>query len=309
VSSETPRELYKIKTIAAMTGFNPTLLRAWERRYELLVPTRTVTGHRLYTQDDLRVLRRVRSLLDQGRSIGEVVAQGRERLLHGTSAAAGHGDATAVFPELQRLHDTLIQGALELDDRAVNDALDEAFGRVSVVQALEQVVVPAAHEIGRLWAQQLATVASEHLLTAALERRLHRLVEMQNRLSPATRAICCTFPDEYHELGALIVSYYVMQFGVGVLYLGAALPFDDLARTLQRRRPDYVLLSVTRAALLEVHKPALLQMLMTQKDGPRFLVGGSGLVKVDPDLSAAGVLQWPASKPLGELSQVVQPRA
>lgn len=302
-----PKELYKIKTIAAMTGFNPTLLRAWERRYELLVPTRTVTGHRLYTQDDLRVLRRVRSLLDQGRSIGEVVAQGRERLLHGTASGGAAEGATTIFPELQRLHDAVIQGALELDDAAVNDALDEAFGRVSVVQALEQVVVPAAHEIGRLWAQQLASVASEHLLTAALERRLHRLVEMQNRNAPATQALCCTFPDEFHVLGSLVVSYYVLQYGVGVLYLGAALPFDDLARTLQRRRPDFVMLSVTRAALLEVHKPALIQLLMTQKQAPRFIVGGSGLVKVDPELSAVGVLQWPASRPLRDLSQVVQP--
>lgn len=306
MTASNPKDLYKIKTIAAMTGFNPTLLRAWERRYELLVPTRTLTGHRLYTQEDLRVLRRVRSLLDQGRSIGEIVAQGRDRLLHGSASVAGDGVPPS-FPELQRLHDALIQAALELDDRAVNDTLDEVFGKVSVAQAIEQVVVPAAHEMGRLWAQQLASVAAEHLLTAALERRLHRLVEMQSRGNVRLQAICCTFPDEFHLLGSLVVCYYLLQLGVSVMYLGAALPFDDLARTLQRRKPDFIMLSVTRAALLEVHKPGLLQMLHAHKGDTRFVLGGAGVVKLDADLSAAGVIQWPVARPLAELAAIMQP--
>ena len=68
-------------TLARMTGLPPVLLRAWERRYGLLAPERTDGGHRMYTEDDVRVLRRVRELLDQDRSIGEVAALGRRALL------------------------------------------------------------------------------------------------------------------------------------------------------------------------------------------------------------------------------------
>lgn len=57
---------YKIKTIADLAGFSPTLLRAWERRYDILEPERTETGHRLYTEDDLRVLREIKRRLDAG---------------------------------------------------------------------------------------------------------------------------------------------------------------------------------------------------------------------------------------------------
>lgn len=77
-----PRTIrYKMKTIAELTGFSPTLLRAWERRYTFLDPDRLEKGHRLYTESDLQVLEVVKSMLDQGYSVGEVAAIGRESLL------------------------------------------------------------------------------------------------------------------------------------------------------------------------------------------------------------------------------------
>ena len=84
--------MYKMGTIAELSGFSPELLRAWERRHALLEPERTEGGHRLYTDDDLRVLRRVKSLLDQGRSIGEVAQRGRAALLAESPLASAMPD-------------------------------------------------------------------------------------------------------------------------------------------------------------------------------------------------------------------------
>lgn len=72
---------YKIKTVSELTGFSATLLRAWERRYDFLSPSRVVGKHRLYTEGDLKVLYKVRELLASGRSIGEVAVLGRSALL------------------------------------------------------------------------------------------------------------------------------------------------------------------------------------------------------------------------------------
>lgn len=77
----TQLELFKISTVSDLTGFSPTVLRAWERRYDFLEPERMPGGHRMYTRDDLRVLQRVRELLDQGHSVGELANQGRRWLL------------------------------------------------------------------------------------------------------------------------------------------------------------------------------------------------------------------------------------
>ncbi|MBF4212988.1 MerR family DNA-binding transcriptional regulator, partial [Pseudomonas donghuensis] len=39
-------ELFPIREVARLTGVNPVTLRAWERRYGLIQPTRTESGHR-----------------------------------------------------------------------------------------------------------------------------------------------------------------------------------------------------------------------------------------------------------------------
>ena len=63
-----PRGLYRIQTIARLTGFSPAVLRVWETRHHLLCPQRSPGGQRLYTDDDLQLLRRVKGLIDQARA-------------------------------------------------------------------------------------------------------------------------------------------------------------------------------------------------------------------------------------------------
>jgi hypothetical protein len=75
------RGRYKIATVSRLTGFSPVLLRAWESRHHLLAPSRGPGGQRLYSDDDVAVLRRVRALLEGGSSIGEIAAGGRRALI------------------------------------------------------------------------------------------------------------------------------------------------------------------------------------------------------------------------------------
>ncbi|MBX3166402.1 MAG: MerR family transcriptional regulator [Candidatus Eremiobacteraeota bacterium] len=301
-----PRDLYKIKTIASLTGFNPTLLRAWERRYGLLVPTRTDTGHRLYTADDLRVLRRVRNLLDQGRSIGEIVAQGRSRLLSRDAhpMPGPSQQASTAFPLLESLREEILQAALSLDDQGIQRGLDLAFGSISAAQVLEHLVVPLAQEIGQLWARQLASVAAEHLLTQCLIRRLQRMNDLENRSGQRPLALCAGFPDEYHDLGLHLATYHLLHMGMQVLYLGPALPFEALATAVQVRRPQLVMLSVTRAALLEVHKPGLIQFAQTLSAETRLIVGGRAVKREEEsELKGYGMILWPGEVSLFHLQE------
>jgi DNA-binding transcriptional MerR regulator len=85
------RGYHKIATVSRLSGFSPELLRAWEQRHKLLAPARGPGGQRLYSDEDLRVLRGVRALLDQGFAIGEIAAGGRRHLLD----AARQRDAAA----------------------------------------------------------------------------------------------------------------------------------------------------------------------------------------------------------------------
>lgn len=59
-------ELFPIREVSRLTGVNPVTLRAWERRYGLIEPVRTESGHRLYSMTDIERVRSVVEWIDRG---------------------------------------------------------------------------------------------------------------------------------------------------------------------------------------------------------------------------------------------------
>ena len=287
-----------MRTISERTGLSPSLLRAWERRHGLLKPERTEGGHRLYTESDLRVLERVRGLLDSGRSIGELASLGRQAILESTPARGHPAAAPPRTPDpnvgrtLEQHRAAIVQAAVELDEQALQRALDSSFAAVTPSVALRTVVFPALHEVGELWAKGACSVAGEHLVSAKVVGRLIKLVEVANpEPTPATpRAICACLPDEQHVIGALVTAYQTARHGYHVHYLGACMPLQDLERSCQILEPRIVALSVVRSALLETHKPELIAFAKrVQRTEAHVLLGGTGVRGPDAELEAAGI--------------------
>ena len=65
-------ELVPIREISRVTGINTVTLRAWERRYGLLVPQRTSKGHRLYSYADIDRVKEIQVWLSRGLAISKV---------------------------------------------------------------------------------------------------------------------------------------------------------------------------------------------------------------------------------------------
>ncbi|MEC6830669.1 MerR family transcriptional regulator [Photobacterium toruni] len=68
----TDTKLFAISEVSEITGVNAVTLRAWQRRYGLLVPQRTPKGHRLYTEADIAKIHLILDWLAKGVSIGKV---------------------------------------------------------------------------------------------------------------------------------------------------------------------------------------------------------------------------------------------
>lgn len=63
---------YKIGAVSKITGIGTETLRAWERRYQAIVPARSESGDRIYSGDDLAKLFLLKNLSDAGNSIGTI---------------------------------------------------------------------------------------------------------------------------------------------------------------------------------------------------------------------------------------------
>lgn len=69
---EEQQSYYKIGAVSRITGIGSETLRAWERRYKAVIPSRTDSGDRNYSRDDVAKLLLLKSLVDSGISIGTV---------------------------------------------------------------------------------------------------------------------------------------------------------------------------------------------------------------------------------------------
>ncbi len=63
--------MYNIKQASIQSGVSVPLIRAWERRYGVVSPKRTAAGYRLYDEEAIATLSRVRELTAQGWSASE----------------------------------------------------------------------------------------------------------------------------------------------------------------------------------------------------------------------------------------------
>lgn len=63
---------YKIGAVSKITGIGTETLRAWERRYQAVVPGRSESGDRVYSSEDLTKLFLLKNLSDAGNSIGTI---------------------------------------------------------------------------------------------------------------------------------------------------------------------------------------------------------------------------------------------
>src|ERR1700761_3909745 len=90
----------KIGDVARRVGVSPSLIRSWES-LGLTRPTRTESKYRLYTADDVKLLKRARFLRKvRGLNAAAIVELLRRE---GRARPAADGKAVAVGPHLRRL--------------------------------------------------------------------------------------------------------------------------------------------------------------------------------------------------------------
>lgn len=77
---EEQQSYYKIGAVSRITGIGSETLRAWERRYEAVIPSRTESGDRNYSREDVAKLLLLKSLVDSGISIGTIAGLSAEQL-------------------------------------------------------------------------------------------------------------------------------------------------------------------------------------------------------------------------------------
>ena len=235
---------YPIRAVAKLTGISIDALRAWERRYQAVVPHRTKRG-RLYDAAQLRRLMLLRDATKAGHSIGEVTKLDDaqiEALLAAPAVApldAG-SDVTILKPALLAIENYDYTGA--------NSELGILASLLPVPELVHKVVQPLMELVGRRWYNGTLTVAQEHMVSALLRNLLGGLVRLYHPREPRVRLVFATPASELHEFGILCGAMLAVSAGIEAIYLGPNLPTPEIVSITNRLKPRALVLGVVAPA-------------------------------------------------------------
>src|SRR5665647_717879 len=151
------------------TGLPVATLRAWERRYGVVAPERTVGGYRLYDEPTLARIRAMRDLVATGwspRQAADEVSRADD------DAPARDLPAGGEWADGDRADSELVDAARDLDTARLAAILDDRFSRGSFESVVDEWLMPALRGVGDAWAAGDLSTAAEHLAAHAVLRRL-----------------------------------------------------------------------------------------------------------------------------------------
>jgi DNA-binding transcriptional MerR regulator len=255
--------LFRIGELSRRSGVSPELLRAWERRYDLLRPTRSSGGLRLYSATDLERVQAMQRHLARGLAAAEA------------AALAVQPDAGAVgAPHPSDAREELAAALAGFDEAAAHAVVDSLIARASLDAVLRDVVVPYLHDLGERWESGEVSVAQEHFASSVLRGRLLGLARGWGRGFGPLAVLACV-PGERHDLGLLAFGLVLRGRGWRIAYLGADTPLTSLDAATRELDPDLVVLVAVLPDSLEPHLAQIRKIAKRHQ----LALGGAGLTE------------------------------
>lgn len=251
---------HPIKVVEKRTGLTAHTIRVWEKRYKAVVPDRTPTNRRVYSDEDVERLQLLRKATLTGRSIGQVADLPTDELRdlihededaevgsfpapsgHSTSGHSNGRDATNFLEDA-------LTAVGELDAPGLQCTLAHASLALSKPALMEELIVPLMYRIGDMWREGSVRVAHEHLASVVVRNFLGSLEPPVEVSASAPVIVVATPAGQMHELGALIVAATAASEGWRVVHLGPNLPYDEIASAVHQAKARVVALSIVYPA-------------------------------------------------------------
>ncbi|WP_248484382.1 MerR family transcriptional regulator [Pseudomonas sp. CYM-20-01] len=227
-------KLFPIREVSRMTGVNPVTLRAWERRYGLIQPVRTESGHRLYSKADITTVNRILDWIERGVAVSKV----------GKILARDDQQALAVRAEQDSLEGgdwaqwqaQMMQAVSAFDDRRLEHQYASVLATYPLSVAFEDILMPLWHELlrhqGRFGQASEWLFFDNFLRVRALQRLQLACAE------PLSRVLLAAIPGECRKLELLVAALLMSRENLAVKVLAVGQPLDELTLICEKTHPQ-----------------------------------------------------------------------
>jgi len=237
-----------VKVAAKMAGITAHTVRGWERRYGAVSPSRTPTGRRTYTSEDIQRLRLLGQLVKRGHQISFIATLPNadlEKLWRQEDESAFQ--PTHKKKELSSEVDTMITEMMVALSRFDLDRLSDLILRTRVTIPTRTMVLEVfgsmMAQVGRRVMAEEMTVAQEHAFSAIVRDHLGQVLQsLKSKSKEGKCLLFATTEGDLHEFGILLSAILAAGYGHEVRYLGPNMPANDLGHAASMLNADVVIL-------------------------------------------------------------------
>jgi DNA-binding transcriptional MerR regulator len=248
------QEEFSIQFVSRVTGINPHTIRAWEKRYQVVVPNRDSKGRRLYNQSHIDRLVMLQDLVDIGNKISDLAKMSDEQLKKLCEQYTSNGRVLPNKKQNQEpidVNETLQSLLLALQHYKLDilsHELEKAKGMMNLREFALSVLLPLLSEVGVQVQRKLLTIAQEYALTSILKFYIGQILYQKYvfRNKNNFNVLLVTPEGETHEFGILIAALLCSHYKINFYFLGANLPLESTTEAFDQIQPSVIISSVSR---------------------------------------------------------------
>ncbi|KTB86557.1 MerR family transcriptional regulator [Pseudomonas syringae] len=234
---EVPGDWLPIREVARQTGVNAVTLRAWERRYGLIVPHRTAKGHRLYSEEHVQRVMKILTWLNRGVSVSQV-----KNLIDDNRA-----DALPPTNDWDALRQTLLAAIGELAERRVDDVFNQAMALYPPRTLCEQLLLPLLAELEQRWQGKFGAQLERTFFYSWLRSKFGARIYHNNRQLNGSPLLLVNQSDLPLEPHLWLAAWLVSSADCPVEVFDWPLPVGELALAAEYLKPRGILLYSSKA--------------------------------------------------------------
>jgi DNA-binding transcriptional MerR regulator len=252
---------HSIKDLERLSGVKAHTIRIWEQRYNLLSPSRTETNIRFYTDNDLKLLLNIAQLINSGAKISHLSRLTEKEIENRIHAIEENPLSSNQYFNTQI--DNLIIAMSALNDHLFEDTIKLSSQRYGFEKTMIELIIPFLNKVGLMWRTGEIGVIQEHFISNLIRQKILVAIDGIPKLENIQDETYLLFlPEgELHEMGLLFSNYLLKSKGKKVIYLGQAVPLEDVTKFCHEFQPKYLLTFFTATYKIEVVENYLLDLL------------------------------------------------
>ena len=260
---------YSIADLEKLSGIKSHTIRIWEKRYNLLIPKRTLTNIRYYDDDQLRKILNVSLLIENGLKISKIAKMNSEAI---NEKIDGFSTYNLGY---KSVINKLILDSLEFNESNFEKLISELILKIGFSETYKNILMPLLSKLGVLWTIGDIYPANEHFLSNLINKKMYASIDsVKTDLSQNKKVLLFTPPWEDHNICLLYAEYIFKKSGYSTINIGQAISINSLRSCIKKINPDVICTS-----LIVGHKEAKMQEFADElwgvKNNASVIIGGN----------------------------------